>query len=176
MLLSPQVKGNHQAGGPELPRFPVRCAVLSRSLQLPVPSSLTCREDGAEEPCKPRLLNEWTIPPLTGPSVPPSHTPRPLPPPPPLPGGPLGTEKSPRPRSRPHSPASPRLPSSLKGCWPSPRTSANREERTELKSDGRGKRSGRRPEGRCGSRDLGATATGLEGPADAIHRRPSPAS
>lgn len=69
MLLSPQVKGNHQAGGPELPRFPVRCAVLSRSLQLPVPSSLTCREDGAEEPCKPRLLNEWTIPPLTGPRL-----------------------------------------------------------------------------------------------------------
>lgn len=62
MLLSPQVKGKHQAGGPALSRFPVRCAVLSRSLQPPDPSPAE-----RMEPEEPRQLNEWTIPPLTGP-------------------------------------------------------------------------------------------------------------
>lgn len=54
----------------------------------------------------------------------------------PAPFGPLDTKESPSPASRPHSPASPRPPSSLKGYWPSPRTWTEHEEKTEPESYG----------------------------------------
>lgn len=87
---------------------------------------------------------------------------------------PLGTKESPRPASSPHSPASPRLPSSLKGCWPSPRTSMRRWKPKAMVWTERTAEADQRWAGDSGNTAL--EPRGTERPADAICERPNPAS
>lgn len=94
--------------------------------------------------------------------------------------GAVDTKQSPQPASGSpsvRSPASPRLPSSLKGSYPSLPTSTSHEGKTEHKSDALAERraeASHRLAGDPGTLRLRHVAR--KGPADAIGKRPSPAS